>query len=123
MLKKKLTLLGAAMTMSAAALVPATPAAAQSYRGHHYSRHYDRHHYRDYDRRDYDRRGYRDYRRGERCEDGTGGTVIGAVAGGLAGHEIVGRRGDQVLGTVVGGVVGALAGRAIDRADRPGYCR
>ncbi|WNO54746.1 glycine zipper 2TM domain-containing protein [Stakelama saccharophila] len=125
---KKLSLLGAAFTMSAAALIPATPAAAQSHRGHHYG-HYDRHdrgHYRNYDR--YDRRAHYDrryaYRRGARCDDnGDGGTVIGAIAGGLAGHEVVGRYGDKTAGTLVGGVVGALAGRAIDRSDRPDYCR
>lgn len=78
-------------------------------------------------RRDYRRdRGYRDYRndrrdrnyyRGQRCDKGTGGTIIGAIAGGLLGHEVVGRRGDKTAGAIIGAGVGALAGRAIDRSD------
>jgi len=69
-------------------------------------------------------RGYsrdRGYYRGDRgrCRDkGTGGTIIGAIAGGLLGHEIGnGRydRGDGTTGAILGAGVGALAGRAIDR--------
>lgn len=80
-------------------------------------------------------RGYRgDYYRGDRyygggqryyggqrhrCRDsGTGGTIIGAIAGGLLGNE-VGKsqsyRRDGTTGAIVGAGVGALAGRAIDR--------
>ena len=67
-------------------------------------------------------RGYRGgYRGGYRCRDnGTGGTIIGAIAGGLLGNE-VGRnsgrygRGDGTAGAIIGAGVGALAGRAIDR--------
>src|SRR3546814_14822408 len=86
----------------------ATPAAAQNgyydqggyssyYSGYDRDdRRYDRYDRRDYrrDRRDYrrDRRHYRNDRRNYRqCENGTGRTVIGAIAGGLAGHEIAGR--------------------------------
>lgn len=55
-------------------------------------------------------------RREGRCRDnGTGGTVIGAIAGGLLGHEVAGRRGDKTMGTIIGAGVGAVAGRAIDR--------
>ena len=128
---KKLSLIGAALAMTGTALVPATQAAAQS--------RYETRDYRDYDRsgyrdgRGYERERYRDYRRGDRrytyrgrttdrCRDGDGGTIVGAIAGGLAGNALAGR-GDKTLGTVLGGVVGALAGREIDRADRPGYCR
>jgi len=54
-----------------------------------------------------------------RCRDkGTGGTIIGAIAGGLLGNEVgQGRynRGDGTLGAVLGAGAGALAGRAIDR--------
>jgi hypothetical protein len=71
----------------------------------------DRYYGRGYDRRSYGGRGY--------CRDkGTGGTIIGAIAGGLLGHEIGnGRydRGDGTTGAIVGAGVGALAGRAIDR--------
>ncbi len=117
---KKLSLIGAALAMTGTALVPATQASAQG-----------RYEYRD--DRGYHRDGYREYRRSDRryqsrsraaekCRDGDGGTIVGAIAGGLAGNAIAGR-GDKTLGTILGGVVGALAGREIDRSDRPGYCR
>ena len=78
---------------------------------------YRRNRYRD--RRDYrDQRRYRDNRyysdrRYRGCDRGTGGTIIGAIAGGLLGNEVA-RRGDKTEGTIIGGAVGALAGRAID---------
>lgn len=57
----------------------------------------------------------RGYDRPRRCRrDGTGGTIIGAIAGGLLGDSIAGR-GDRTTGAIVGGGLGALAGRAIDR--------
>lgn len=126
---KKLSLIGAALAMTGTALVPATEAAAQSRYEYRDGRGYDG--YRD--GRGYGRDGYREYRRGDRryqyrqraadkCRDGDGGTIVGAIAGGLAGNAIAGR-GDKTVGTLLGGVVGALAGREIDRADRPGYCR
>ncbi|CAN5373187.1 hypothetical protein BH10PSE13_BH10PSE13_15690 [soil metagenome] len=71
-------------------------------------------------------RGYNNYngnsynrgRNNYRCRnDGTAGTVIGAIAGGLLGNSVVGRRGDRTAGTIVGAGVGALAGRAIDKGD------
>lgn len=65
-----------------------------------------------YDRDDRDDREYRN----ERCSKGTGGTIIGAIAGGLLGNEVAGRRGDRTAGVIIGAGVGALAGRAIDRA-------
>ena len=40
------------------------------------------------------------------------GTVIGALAGGLAGNTIAGR-GDRTEGTLIGAGVGAVAGHAI----------
>ena len=115
--------MGAALAMGAASLaVTATPAMARD--GY----------YRGYDRGDYYRgdryRGYRGdryyrnngYRGGYRCRDnGTGGTIIGAIAGGLLGNEVgkgsgrYGRRGDGTTGAIIGAGVGALAGRAIDR--------
>jgi hypothetical protein len=125
---KKLSLIGAALAMTGTALIPATPAAAQSRYVYNDSRGY----YGDRDYRGYDRgygrdRGYRDYRRYDRddrryyrdrardkCNDGDGGTIVGAIAAG---------RGDRTLGTILGGAVGAIAGREIDRSDRPGYCR
>ncbi len=65
----------------------------------------------------YDRRDDRNYRyRGRSCDRGTGGTVIGAVVGGLAGNEVA-RRGNKTEGAIIGAAVGALAGRAIDKSD------
>ena len=127
----KMVPLSLAALMSVATLGIAAPAAAQNgyYDRDGYSsydarygrddRRYDRSDYRGYDRRDYrsDRRAYRGDRRNYRqCDNGTGGTVIGAIAGGLAGHEIAGR-GDRTLGVILGGAVGAIAGRAIDKGN------
>jgi len=122
---KKLTLAGTALAMGATAIVP-TAASAQSYRGDRYEQQY---------RGD---RGYREYRgdRGYRnqyqyrqrsnrgCDNGDGGTVIGAIAGGLLGNQVAGNN-NRLLGTILGGGVGALAGRAIDKSDAPrgGRCR
>lgn len=125
--------LGAALAMGAASLA-ATVAPAQArdgwsryergdyyrgsrgYRGHRDGYYRDRGYYRG------DRYAYRGYRGGYRCRDsGTGGTIIGAIAGGLLGNEIgkgsgrYGRRGDGTTGAIIGAGVGALAGRAIDR--------
>jgi len=85
-----------------------------TYRGDRYR---DRRDYRDQrryrDNRNYNDRYYSD-RRYRGCDRGTGGTIIGAIAGGLLGNEVAGR-GDKTEGTIIGGAVGALAGRAIDR--------
>ncbi len=87
----------------------AAPTAALAYdRGRHHSWHdhgYDHHRHDRY------------YGHGHRCkrDNGTGGLVIGAIAGGLLGHEVAR---DKTAGTIVGGGVGAIAGRAIDRSDR-----
>ncbi len=123
---KTFTLAVSALAMGAATLVPAA-AEAQRYGG--YERGYDR----GYEGRGYDR-GYREYRGGDRrynyrnnranrrgC-DNTGGTIVGALAGGLLGHTIAGR-GDRTLGAVLGAAGGGLAGNAIDKSDNPGYCR
>ena len=124
---KQLSLVGAALAMTAGAVVPLAPAQAQRY-GYGYSDGYNRGgYYNGYDRgyrsyRGYDR-SYRGYNyRYRKCQDGDGGTIVGAIAGGLLGNTVAGR-GDRTLGTILGAGVGALAGRAIDRSDRPGYCR
>jgi hypothetical protein len=90
----------------------------------------DGYHYRGgYVRSGYGRgyEGYRGYHprygyHGGRCRDnGVGGAVIGAVAGGLFGNAVAGR-GNRTTGTVVGGAIGAVAGHAIDKSDgRPCY--
>jgi len=66
-----------------------------------------------------DRRYYEGRRRHGPCRDnGTAGTIIGAIAGGLLGNDIGNGRynnRDGTGGTIVGAGLGALAGRAIDR--------
>jgi len=117
------------LSLSAATMVAtgfAVPADAHRHHNSRYERDYRGYDNRGYDNRGYDNRGY-DYRRGDyrydngrnyrRCDNGTGGTIIGAIAGGLAGHELAGRRGDRTAGVIIGGAIGALAGRAIDRSD------
>ena len=51
----------------------------------------------------------------------TGGTVIGAVAGGLLGSTI-GKGSGKVIavgvGAVLGGIIGSEVGKSLDRADR-----
>jgi hypothetical protein len=119
---KKLSLAGAAIAMGATALVPATPALAQSrhYHGRHdYGRTYDNGYY-DNGRVYRGRNG--DYRNARRCNTGDTGTIVGAIAGGLLGRTVTGRN-DHLLGTVLGAGAGALAGRAVERSDRPEYCR
>ncbi len=111
---------GAILATSATAMTVPASARYEQRDGYYDSR------YGDYyeDRRDYRRdRNYRDYRRdrnyyrGQRCDRGTGGTIIGAIVGGLLGNEVVGRRGDKTAGVIVGAGAGALAGRAIDRSS------
>lgn len=123
-------------TMIAAIALAATataPALAHGDRGYRDYRPYQVGNYYDGDRYygDRDDRRYREYRGDRRyygrsrgrgysyngCDKGTGGTVIGAVAGGLAGHELAGRGGDRTLGIILGAGIGAVAGRAIDRSD------
>jgi hypothetical protein len=63
-----------------------------------------------------DRRGHHPVRRDERrCDRGTGGTIIGAIAGGLLGNAAVGRHGNNAAGALAGAGVGALVGNSIDR--------
>jgi uncharacterized protein YcfJ len=113
--------LAAAIAMTS--LAAASPAEARDHhRGSDYGYGYSDYDYRDYRGADYRRnrdyyRNDRRYYRGQRCDKGTGGTIIGAIVGGLLGNEVVGRRGDRTAGAIVGAGVGALAGRAIDRSD------
>ncbi len=97
----------------------ATPAMARDRYGdsYGYNDRYDRYDRREsrYDRRDY-RRGDRYYNNNRCRNSGTGGTIIGAVAGGLLGNEVA-RRGNKTEGSIIGAAVGALAGRAIDKGD------
>lgn len=110
---------GLGIVLAATAMTVSTPASAQHYRGGDYygSRYGNDYGNRGDYRRDRDYRGDRYYRgyRDQRCSKGTTGTIIGAIAGGLLGREVVGRRGDRTAGAIVGAGAGALAGRAIDR--------
>lgn len=128
--KTKLT---SAFLAASIVLIPATPAFAhhQDYDdqygydqgGYYQNQGYDQRGYdqRGYDRSRYDDRRYYDrsnrYYRNDRCNKGTGGLIIGAIAGGLLGRAVVGHRGDRTAGTIIGAGAGALAGRAIDRSD------
>jgi hypothetical protein len=136
---KKIGLIGAALATVAGGALAAAPANAQYYGGYnggyssrgHYGNGYNRGYYgnRDYygnrysanrygtgyygNRSYYGRNSY-----SYRCRgNGTTGTVLGAIVGGLLGDAAVGRHGDGTAGAIVGAGVGALAGRAIDRSD------
>ncbi len=88
---------------------------ATHYRGYRAPRaHY--HADRGYAYRQYEPRRYGRYY-GQRChDDGTTGTIIGAIAGGLLGSSVAGR-GDRTIGALIGGGAGALIGHAIDSDD------
>ncbi|MCP1468667.1 outer membrane lipoprotein SlyB [Sphingobium sp. OAS761] len=49
-------------------------------------------------------------------DDGTTGTIVGAIAGGVLGN-LIAPGGSKTLGTILGAGGGALAGRAIDKND------
>ncbi len=127
-MKSKALSFGMAALVSVTALIPAAPALARDRgysdydRGYYENSQYDRR-YANQNRRDrrYANRNYRDYRGYDngyqRCDKGTTGLIIGAIAGGLLGREVIGRRGDRTAGAIVGAGAGALAGRAIDRSD------
>jgi uncharacterized protein YcfJ len=119
MTKFKNTMGALVLAATAVTGLTATPAMAGGRYDDGYSR-YDRgDRYDRYDRREY-RRGDRYYNNRnnyQRCNNsGTGGTIIGAVAGGLLGNEVA-RRGNKTEGSIIGAAVGALAGRAIDKSD------
>jgi hypothetical protein len=59
--------------------------------------------YRDHDGRYYCKR-----------RDGSTGTIVGGVAGGVLGN-IIAPGGSKTLGTIIGAAGGAVAGRAIDK--------
>ncbi|MBB6125109.1 hypothetical protein FHS92_002866 [Sphingobium subterraneum] len=127
---RKLIKIAAALSVSVASLATVSaPASARD--GWDNGRHYGQYkHGRDrdyrgdryYGGRDNYYRGNNYYRSGYRgdnyrCRDkGTGGAIIGAIAGGLLGHEIAGR-GDRTTGTVIGGALGAVTGHVIDKSD------
>jgi hypothetical protein len=84
--------------------------------GQRYDRRYDRRYSQRYANQRYQNQRYGNYY-GRQCSNGSTGTIIGAIAGGLLGREIAGR-GDRTVGAIIGGAAGALAGREIDRSGR-----
>jgi outer membrane lipoprotein SlyB len=120
MTKFKNTIGALVLAATAVTGLTATPAMAGGRYDDGYSRYERGDRYDRYDRREY-RRGDRYYQNNrnnyQRCNNsGTGGTIIGAVAGGLLGNEVA-RRGNKIEGSIIGAAVGALAGRAIDKSD------
>ncbi len=120
---KKLTI---AFAAAATLVTGAAPAAAHG-RDHRdrYESRYDRGNYGRYDsyrgyNQGYDRAYYGDQRRAYRCNSGTTGLIVGGVAGGLLGREVVRR--DRTAGAIIGGAVGALAGRQLERAGSNNRC-
>jgi hypothetical protein len=109
-------------TVAASTALTVMPAAAQAQGRNGYYGHngYD-HSYRNnrngryetrYQARRYNNARYGNYY-GQRCRsDGTAGTIIGAIAGGLLGSSVAGR-GDRTVGALIGGGAGALIGNAI----------
>ena len=93
------------------------------YRGDRYDRRYANRNYAYGNRYGSNARYYgNDYRDGRRCS-GTTGTIVGGVAGALAGRAVTRdgsryRRGNSgTTGAILGGALGALAGRAIDKSS------
>jgi hypothetical protein len=134
------SVLTAAAAVAALSAIPATAEARprgsynDGYYGQGYGNYgqYDRYgrggRYDTYGNRSYGRSayGYNDgyYRGNSRCS-GTTGTIVGGVAGALAGRAIdrnggrgrYGRRDSGTTGAIIGGAIGALAGRAVDKSS------
>ena len=49
------------------------------------------------------------------CDNGSVGTILGAIAGGLLGNAAIGRHGNHAAGTLAGAGAGALIGHTADR--------
>ena len=109
--------IGSLITIAVITISSSTPSFAghKNYINYNNNDYYQNTGYYD-DRDDQDNRNDRRYR-AQRCDKGTGGLIIGAIAGGLLGRTIVSRRGDKTTGAIIGAGVGALAGRAIDKSD------
>lgn len=132
---KQFTIAALALATAGTTLVPA--AADAQRRGDRYA--YEQAYQDGYNSDGYAQRGYRDDRRysrnarqyrddrgyyrnrNQRCNSGTTGTIVGAIAGGLLGRSIDGGR-NRATGTIVGGAAGALAGRSIGRSNNPRGC-
>lgn len=110
---KKIVLTAVAATMFAAPAMARPPqhAPAHGWRAQQYAQNYQAPRYYNDGRTNYGSRAANGY-----CQkdSNTGGTVLGALAGGVAGNVIAGR-GDKTLGTVIGVLGGGIAGRELDR--------
>ena len=125
MLKK--ILISTAIAASALTAMPAAAEAQSRYgyqnrndsgyynQGQRYDRRYDQRYDRRYQNQRYQNQRYGNYY-GQRCSNGSTGTIIGAIAGGLLGREVAGR-GDRTLGAILGAGAGALVGREVGRND------
>ena len=121
--------LSTAVAVSALTAIPAAAEAQSRYgsydNGYYQGQRYDRGYNQRYDRRYANQRYYNQrynnqrYGRhyGQRCSSGTTGTIIGAIAGGLLGREVAGRR-DRTTGAIIGAGAGALIGRELGRNCR-----
>ncbi|MFC3712273.1 glycine zipper 2TM domain-containing protein [Sphingoaurantiacus capsulatus] len=112
---KKIVLTAVAATMFAAPAMARPPqhAPAHGWRAQQYAQNYQQPRYYNDGRAYYGQQ--RAYNDGVcRKDSNTGGTVLGALAGGVAGNVIAGR-GDKTLGTVIGVLGGGIAGRELDK--------
>lgn len=51
-----------------------------------------------------------------RRSDGTTGTIVGALGGGVLGN-VIAPGGNKTLGSIIGGTLGAVVGRSVDRGE------
>jgi len=107
-----LTAVAAAMFAAPAMARPPQHAPAHGWRAQQYQQQYQQPRYYN------DRAGYRGqsaYANGAcRKDSNTGGTILGALAGGVAGN-VIAQQGDKTLGTAIGAVGGGILGRELDK--------
>lgn len=109
-----LTAVAAAMFAAPAMARPPQHAKAHGWRAQQYQQNYQQPRYYD----DAGRAAYGSqsaYANGAcRKDSSTGGTILGALAGGVAGN-VIAQRGDKTLGTAIGAVGGGIIGRELDK--------
>lgn len=107
-----LTAVAAAMFAAPAMAHPPAHAKAHGWRAQQYAQGYQAPRYYN-DRAYYG--GQSAYANGVcRKDSNTGGTVLGALAGGVAGN-VIAQRGDKTLGTAIGALGGGILGRELDK--------
>lgn len=114
MQKIVLTAVAAAMFAAPAMARPPQHAPAHGWRAQQYQQQYQQpRYYNDANRAYYG--GQSAYANGAcRKDSNTGGTILGALAGGVAGN-VIAQRGDKTLGTALGAVGGGILGRELDK--------